>query len=279
MRSEVRLGYDEADVRIRRRVGARPSCRKRTARTAWPRCAGCSTDRTAHSCRHAACACAPRCATTSTLPRLSARTTPSWATARDVPQGEVVASWFRRVGTRQRLFLAGGGGTSFDHSPGINQFRLGGPFRIGSLNLDEIHGDSYVLGTVGLLHEWFRLPDVLGGNVYIGGWLEQGSVFNPRQDDKYNGSLSGWRRARNTLRAGLPRLQPVAERRRRALLHRRRASPALIRRRQRREARRHDILPQDSGRPGGRGRHRVWCWASSSPRCRSSRTASSGCCR
>ena len=100
-------------------------------------------------------------------------------TARDVPQGEVVASWFKRVGTRQRLFLAGGGGTSFDHSPGVNQFRLGGAFRLGSLNLDEIHGDNYVLGTVGLLHEWFRLPDVLGGNVYIGGWLEQGSTFSP----------------------------------------------------------------------------------------------------
>ena len=44
--------------------------------------------------------------------------------------------------------------------------------------------------TVGLLHEWFRLPDVLGGNVYIGGWLEQGSTFSPSQDDKYYGSLS-----------------------------------------------------------------------------------------
>jgi NTE family protein len=43
---------------------------------------------------------------------------------------------------------------------------------------------------VGLLHEWFRLPDVLGGNVYLGGWLEQGSAFDSWQDAKYQSALS-----------------------------------------------------------------------------------------
>jgi hypothetical protein len=86
-------------------------------------------------------------------------------TAGDAPQGEVVASWFKRVMTRQRLFIAGGAGTSFDHDPGINQFRLGGALRLGALNTDEVRGNNYLLGVVGLLHEWFRLPDVLGGHV------------------------------------------------------------------------------------------------------------------
>jgi NTE family protein len=111
-------------------------------------------------------------------------------TARDVPQGEAAASWFTRVWTRQRLFVAGGAGTSFGDDPGLNQFRLGGAFRLGALNTDEIRGNNYVLGTVGLLHEWFRLPDILGGNVYLGGWLEQGSAFDRWEDAKYESSLS-----------------------------------------------------------------------------------------
>ena len=47
-----------------------------------------------------------------------------------------------------------------------------------------------MVGVVGLLHEWFRLPDVLGGNTYFGGWLEQGSAFNGWNDAEYKASLS-----------------------------------------------------------------------------------------
>jgi hypothetical protein len=41
-----------------------------------------------------------------------------------------------------------------------------------------------------VLREWFRLPDVLGGNTYYGGWLEQGSAFDHWNDAEYKGSLS-----------------------------------------------------------------------------------------
>ena len=88
------------------------------------------------------------------------------------------------------MFLRGGGGTSFDHDPGFNQFRLGGPLRLGSFNNDEIHGANYLLGVVGLLHQWFRLPDVLGGNGYLGGWFEQGSGFDKWSEAEYKASLS-----------------------------------------------------------------------------------------
>ena len=111
-------------------------------------------------------------------------------TAEDVPQGDVVASWFTRVRTRQRVFIAGGAGTSFGEDPGINQFRLGGALRLGALNTDEVRGNNYLLGVVGLLHEWFRLPDVLGGNVYLGGWFEQGSAYDRWADAKYESSLT-----------------------------------------------------------------------------------------
>jgi len=189
MRSEVRLGYDEADVRLRRRVG--PSI--------LPEANG--SDSVASLRWVFDGQNSPLVPSRGLRLRTAMRyyfDTPEVVdaegavvrTARDIPQGEVVASWFKRVWTRQRLFLSGGAGTSFDHSPGINQFRLGGAFRLGSLNLDEIRGDNYVLGTAGLLHEWFRLPDVLGGNVYFGGWLEQGTAFNRWSDAGYYGSLS-----------------------------------------------------------------------------------------
>jgi NTE family protein len=111
-------------------------------------------------------------------------------TAADVPQAEVVTSWFKRVRTRQRVFLSGAAGTSFGEDPGINQFRLGGALRLGALNADEVRGNNYLLGVAGLLHEWFRLPDVLGGNVYLGGWLEQGSAYDRWADAKYESSLT-----------------------------------------------------------------------------------------
>jgi hypothetical protein len=56
--------------------------------------------------------------------------------------------------------------------------------QLGAFNNDEIRGDNYVLGVMGVPHEWFRLPDILGGNAYFGGWLEQGSA-----SDRWRGAL------------------------------------------------------------------------------------------
>jgi hypothetical protein len=99
-------------------------------------------------------------------------------------------SWFKRIRPRQRLFVSGGAGTSFGDDPGFNQFRLGGPGRLGAFNNDQIRGENYVLGVGGLLHEWFRLPDVIGANAYFGGWLEQGSAFNAWNDAEYKAAAS-----------------------------------------------------------------------------------------
>ena len=189
MRSEVRLGYDEADVRVRRTVGP-PTLPEANGSDSVASLRWVFDGQNSPLVPSRGLRLRTSMAYYFDTPEIVDEEGAVVRTARDVPQGEVVASWFKRVGTQQRLFLAGGGGTSFDHSPGINQFRLGGAFRLGSLNLDEIHGDNYVLGTVGLLHEWFRLPDVLGGNVYFGGWLEQGSAFNRWSDAGYYGSLS-----------------------------------------------------------------------------------------
>jgi NTE family protein len=110
--------------------------------------------------------------------------------AQDVPQAEARVSWWKRAGTRQRMFLRGGFGSSLGHDPGFNQFFLGGPLRLGSYNNGSLRGDNYVFGVGGLLREWFRLPDVLGGNTYYGAWLEQGSAFDHWNDAEYKGSIS-----------------------------------------------------------------------------------------
>jgi NTE family protein len=189
LRSEVRLGYDASDVRLRLRVG----------RPTLPEASG--SDNVASLRWVFDGQNSPMVPSRGLRLRTAMRyyfDTPDIVdadgavlrTAKDVPQGEVVASWFRRVKTRQRLFLSGGAGTSFGEDPGINQFRLGGALRLGALNTDEVRGNNYLLGVVGLLHEWFRLPDVLGGNVYLGGWLEQGSAYDRWADAEYESSLT-----------------------------------------------------------------------------------------
>ena len=189
LRSEVRLGYDASDVRLRLRVG----------RPTLPEASG--SDSVASLRWVFDGQNSPMVPSRGLRVRTAMRyffDTPdivdsegaAVVTAEDVPQGEVVASWFKRVRTRQRLFLSGGAGTSFGDDPGINQFRLGGALRLGALNADEVRGNNYLLGVVGLLHEWFRLPDVLGGNVYVGGWLEQGSAYDRWADAEYESSLT-----------------------------------------------------------------------------------------
>ena len=42
----------------------------------------------------------------------------------------------------------------------------------------EKRGDHYVTGGLGYLHQVLRLPDFLGGPVFLGGWVETGSAFN-----------------------------------------------------------------------------------------------------
>jgi NTE family protein len=106
-------------------------------------------------------------------------------------QGEVEGSWFRRVGQGQdRLFLRYGLGTSFGSHPLLADFSLGGPLRLGAFNNDELRNANYLLGTVGYLRQTGRLPDVLGGNIFLGGWFEQGTVFDEWDDARYRSSVS-----------------------------------------------------------------------------------------
>jgi NTE family protein len=106
---------------------------------------------------------------------------PTYETTRSnegVTQAEVRASVFWPLRRHNRAFLVGGAGTSWGHPLATEQFELGSPLRLGALDAGELRGDHYGVLTAGYLHGIARLPDFLGGPVWLGGWLENGSAFD-----------------------------------------------------------------------------------------------------
>jgi NTE family protein len=93
-------------------------------------------------------------------------------------QGEIDVSAFWSLRRRDRMFLLGAMGTSFGGHPlATEQFQLGRPLRLGAYDLGEVRGDHYGLLTIGYLRGVGRLPDLLGGPMFLGTWLENGSAF------------------------------------------------------------------------------------------------------
>ena len=114
----------------------------------------------------------------------------------DSPQsftsGEVRTSWFRRARNRtDRLFFIGEGGSSFGADPLVNDFALGGPLRLGSFNNDQLRGDNYLLFGGGYLRGIGRMPDILGGSVFLGAWVEAGSAFNDWDEKDWKSDITG----------------------------------------------------------------------------------------
>jgi NTE family protein len=117
-------------------------------------------------------------------------TFPATRSNEGVTQAEIRASIFRSLGPRRRIFLAGGAGTTWEHPLPTEQFELGLPLRLGALDVGEVRGDHYGVVTAGHLHGIARLPDFLGGRVWLGGWLENGSAFNDIDRAKWYTSAS-----------------------------------------------------------------------------------------
>ena len=103
----------------------------------------------------------------------------------DVTQLEIGAATFWKWRTRNRLFAVLSGGTSFDGKP-ISQFQLGYPFRLDAYNVGERRGDHYGVLTLGFLRRLGRLPDFLGGPIFIGTWVENGAAFNSDEKADFN---------------------------------------------------------------------------------------------
>jgi hypothetical protein len=89
--------------------------------------------------------------------------------------GEVTTFW--SLHERGRLFVLGGGGTSFGNHPlPTDQFAVGSPLHLGALDFGEIRGDHYYIFTGGYLRRLGRLPDFMGGPIFLGAWLENGNA-------------------------------------------------------------------------------------------------------
>jgi NTE family protein len=86
-----------------------------------------------------------------------------------------------------RLFVVAGAGTSFDDHPLLtDQFPLGLPFRLDAFSVGERRGNHYMALTGGYLRGIGRLPDFIGGPIYAGGWVENGSAFDRIADSQWN---------------------------------------------------------------------------------------------
>ena len=98
---------------------------------------------------------------------------------------------FRPLGERNILMAFGGAGTSFDSTaPFLQQFTLGGPFRLGGYGFDEFRSSHYIQAGGGILHNPKIFPTFLGGKTYIGGWYEGGSSFESWGSANYRQSFS-----------------------------------------------------------------------------------------
>jgi NTE family protein len=101
------------------------------------------------------------------------------------------ATHFWSRGRRNRLFVYGAAGTSFDGEPlQVNQFTLGTPLRLGAYRQGEVIGNHYWVATTGYLRQIGRLPDFMGGPVYAGGWLENGDAFKDSADATWRTNAS-----------------------------------------------------------------------------------------
>jgi NTE family protein len=108
-----------------------------------------------------------------------------------VSQTEVNSSVFWSLRRRDRLLLVAGAGTSFRGDPlPTEQFQLGRPLHLGAYNIGELRGNHYAVVTVGYLRGIGRLPDFLGGPIFVGGWLENGSAFDDIHDADWHTNAS-----------------------------------------------------------------------------------------
>ena len=95
-----------------------------------------------------------------------------------IGQFDLQSSNFVPLGSKTSLFLAASGGTTFRGSAGPFQvFALGGAFRLGAYLPQEFLGNHYAYSALGFRRELYRLPQLVGGKVYWGGWYEAGSAF------------------------------------------------------------------------------------------------------
>ncbi len=93
-------------------------------------------------------------------------------------QLEMSGSSFLPVNGKGSVFFMNAFGTTLNRDAAfLQQFRLGGMFRLSAYSYDAFSGNHFVVAVVGYRHEVARLPNIVGQKVYVGGWYETGSAF------------------------------------------------------------------------------------------------------
>jgi NTE family protein len=85
------------------------------------------------------------------------------------------------------LTMVSTGSTLGGEVPLIQQFRLGGPFRLGAYDFDELRGSHYWLGILGYLKSCGNIPL---NNLYLGFFVEHGGAFESWSDPVLVSDLS-----------------------------------------------------------------------------------------
>lgn len=179
--AELRLGYQLADVESTVRIGD-PSLPEPAGREELVRA------RFVYDGHNAP-----------VIPTRGVRTTASIEWYEDAPDaerafgiGRVELSAFVPRGAGDAIYVLGRAGASFGSTPPfLYDFALGGPFRLSAFALDEFRGDNALYGSVGYLREISRLPDIMGGPVYLTGLVETGSAFDDFDDADFRFSAGG----------------------------------------------------------------------------------------
>jgi NTE family protein len=101
-----------------------------------------------------------------------------------IDQAEVQTSTFLPISGKTSLFLLNSGGTTFRGNAGPFQvFMLGGSFHLGAYLPQEFLGNHYAYSSIGFRRDLYRLPQLVGGKIYWGGWYEAGSAFGKAGDN------------------------------------------------------------------------------------------------
>jgi NTE family protein len=99
-------------------------------------------------------------------------------------RGELRVAFAKSIRGRDRIVGSLAGGTTFgdDVTPPY-QFTVGGLFRLGAYDPGELRGNGYATAAAGYLLSIGRLSDIVGGGLYLGSWLEVGSVFDSPDEE------------------------------------------------------------------------------------------------
>ena len=101
-----------------------------------------------------------------------------------IGQLDLQTSTFVPVSAKTSVCLLASGGTTFRGSAGPFQvFALGGQFHLGAYLPQEFIGNHYAYSSLGFRREIYRLPAIVGGRIYWGGWYEAGTVFGTAAND------------------------------------------------------------------------------------------------